>query len=924
MADFLRRLFRGKAKKDNAKAPLNAPTQKKTNNSISLTKFIELNPQLHIIVSDIRAWYLIKGYIKKIDSSEYKNVQFRATNLGKSVGINSQLINRNNITRTAIYINENAQALTLEHFLHQDISSVIQNLDINDPYFDTILSKIDTNIKLDQEQRQVVVETQKNTLVVAGAGSGKTTTMAAKVKYLVERQTVKPEEIIIISYTNKAIQELRERINGKLEIPVNIATFHAFAFDIVKKTYTTAPQISYSSYKYLSEYLEKVIFDDQEALSKLILFLGYYFNLPEDIRNFKTLNDYIDYKARQDYETLKSNLATYNKSVMDQRSNYKKTILGEYLRSHQEVQIANFLYLHNIDYIYEPIYPITIPNSHKPYTPDFLIKQGELEVYLEHFGISEDYQYSLYSRDELQKYVFHIQFKRKVHATNNTTLLETFSTYKDGRDLLSHLSELLRNHGFTLKQRPDKEVYEALIKFGKDSYIQRFIFFLKEFIELYKTDGYFDDGFDLLRKRTDNDRTLLFLDIAEGAYHHYQSQLQKYNQIDFADMINQASAILSSNNLDLKLPYKYIIIDEFQDIARQRFNFTRLLAQNTNAHIVAVGDDWQSIFAFAGSDITLFTRFIELIGEGVQHQISNTYRNSQELIDVAGRFIQKNSNQIVKSLKSPKHLIKPIEVVEYDDSVKLMKSLASKTADVIGSIIRNKPDAQILMLGRYNFDAYKLSQSGEFDIDQSGRAVCKRFPQAKLSFMTVHSAKGLGYDEVILVNLIEGMFGFPSQIESDPIMKLVVHEENSVPFAEERRLFYVAMTRTKNRLFMMVPQNKPSRFAIEIIQENNLPYSVQLNLNYQDKARYRCPKCNSPLKYSPNNPLGIKLYICTNEPELCSFMTNEPSVMQDITKCTQCDTGYMIVKKLRNDKGYVIGCTNYTNPEVKCSCIRNL
>ena len=155
-------------------------------------------------------------------------------------------------------------------------------------------------------------------------------------------------------------------------------------------------------------------------------------------------------------------------------------------------------------------------------------------------------------------------------------------------------------------------------------------------------------------------------------------------------------------------------------------------------------------------------------------------------------------------------------------------------------------------------------------------------------------------------------------------MKLVVHEENSVPFAEERRLFYVAMTRTKNRLFMMVPQNKPSRFAIEIIQENNLPYSDQLNLNYQDKARYRCPKCNSPLKYSPNNPLGIKLYICTNEPELCSFMTNEPSVMQDITICTKCVTGYMIVKKLKIDKGYVIGCTNYTNPEVKCQSIRNI
>lgn len=924
MADFLRQLFRGKAKKNNKKVPLKSTTQKSSNDTISLTKFIQQNPQLSIKVSDIRGWYTIKEYLRKIDNSDYRNPQYRATSTGKAAGINTRPVTFNNITRTAIYINNDAQTFTLEHFLHQDISPVIQNLKINDPYFDTILNKIDPNIKLDHEQRNVVIETQKNTLIVAGAGSGKTTTMAAKVKYLVERQTIKPEEIIIISYTNKAIQELRERINEKLEIPANIATFHAFAFDIVKKTYATAPQISYSSYKYLSDYLERAIFDDSEALSKLILFLGYYFNLPEDIRNFKTLNDYIDFKSKQDYETLKSNLGTYNKSVSEQRTKYKKTIQGEYLRSYQEVQIANFLYLNNIDYIYEPIYPITIPNSHKPYTPDFLIKQGELEVFLEHFGISEDYQHSLYSKDELQRYIYHIQFKRRVHSTNQTKLIETYSSYKDGRDVLIHLSELLRSNGFTLKPKPDKDVYEKLVQTGKDGYIQRFIFFLKEFIELYKTDGYFDNGFDLLRKRTDNNRTLLFLDIAEGAYHHYQNQLQKYNQIDFADMINQASAILSSDSLDLRLPYKYIIIDEFQDIARQRFNFTRLLAQNTNAHIVAVGDDWQSIFAFAGSDITLFTRFIELIGEGVQHQISHTYRNSQELIDVAGRFIQKNSNQITKALKSPKHLINPIEVIEFDDSVKMMKSLANKITEVIGTIIRNKPDAKILMLGRYNFDSYKLVQSKEFTIDQNGKTQCLRYPTANITFMTVHSAKGLGYDEVILVNLIEGMFGFPSQIESDPIMKLVVHEENSIPFSEERRLFYVAMTRTKNRLFMMVPQNKPSRFALEIILENNLPHFDKLNLNYQDNVRFRCPKCNSPLKYSPNNPLGIRLYICTNEPELCSFMTNDPNAMQDITRCEKCETGYMIVKKLKDNKGYVMGCTNYTNPDVKCQNLSNI
>lgn len=920
MDNIITRFFNRNKKRKNASSNIKTSN---TEEFLSLTKFVERHPKLNY--SDVKKWFIIKKYIVKKKRENSTDDYFFTTNIGKEVGVKtSNYKDSLNVNKVGIRLNSNAQKVILDHFENLDISPVPIDLSINHPYFDTILSKIDPNIKLDKEQREVVTSKDKNTLVVAGAGAGKTTTMAAKVKYLVERQAVKPEEIIIVSYTNKAINELRERINDKLEIPVNIATFHTFAFDIVKKLYDTAPEILYSSYKYIQDYLEKVVYDDAELLSKLILFLGYYFDLPENITNFKTLNEYIDYKSTQEFETLKSNLDQYTKQVSEQRQQAKKSLNGEFLRSIQEVQIANFLYLNSIDYEYEKVYPVRNPNTNKPYTPDFFIKQGELEVYLEHFGISEDFKHSLYSDDQLQRYINGIHLKRKIHITNNTKLIETYSQYNDSRELTDHLESLLKQNGFTLRKRDDKEVYQRIVQTGKDKYIQKFTYFLKEFVELYKTNGTIQNSFKQLREKTNNYRNLLFLDIAEGAYNYYQEQLSLYNKIDFADMINQANQLFISKNANLKLPYKHIIIDEFQDIARQRFDFTHLLAKNTNSYVTAVGDDWQSIFAFAGSDVSLFTKFIELMGEGREKKIINTYRNSQELIDIAGKFIQKNSNQIIKHLHSPKNNPTPIYVVEYDDKVKLMMSLAERTSDIIGQLYFENPDSRILILGRYNFDMNKLTQTNQFIESTDNKIVCKKYPYAKIDFLTVHSAKGLGYDEVILLNLIEGTFGFPSQIEKDPIMKLVLHEENSVPFAEERRLFYVALTRTKNRVFLMTPQNKPSRFVIELIKENNLKHSDNLKLSYQDKVRYRCPQCHSPLKLSSNNPLGIRLYICTNEPEMCSFMTNEPEIMRDIEKCPECETGYLIVKRKKDKDGFVLGCTNYKNEEVKCKGIKNI
>ena len=788
----------------------------------------------------------------------------------------------------------------------------------NKEYFDGVLSGIDSGVVLDDEQRRAIVTEDDYVLLIAGAGAGKTTTMAAKVKYLVDKRGVKPEDIVVISYTNKAIGELRERINKGLGIPAKISTFHAFAYEIIRTYSDTPPVVSYKSYYYIVNLLENAIYDNKKLMRNLVLFLGYYFDLSEDVLDFENLNQYHLFKAQQYYETIKSSLGEYLQKVIDKRRYNKKaprTITGEYLRSMQEVQIANFLYLNGLDYEYEPQYPHKIPGSGKLYTPDFIIRQDGHEVYLEHYALSDNGYNTQFTQTEIAKYKKSIQKKRLHHAINGTKLLETWSFYKDRQPLLVHLREKLIEEGFVLKERDPAEVYKKLVATGKDKYIYKLTQFMMTFISQYKVTGLGADGFKLLREKTDNPRTHLFLDIAVEVYQNYQEQLRLHNQIDFEDMINDANNYLEAFKRHcIELPYKYIIIDEFQDIARQRFDLTKRLSEITQAKVVAVGDDWQSIYAFAGSDITLFTKFLELMGSGVEMQITHTYRNSQELIDIAGGFIQKNATQIQKRLISPKSLPEPIVLEEFDDSVKPFVNLARAVERIIGKLLSEYGTTQkILLLGRYNFDGYKLTNTNHFEqISKKGDVIqCKKYPQARLTFMTAHSSKGLGFDNVVILNMFEGKFGFPSQIENDPIMRLVSREDQSIPYAEERRLFYVALTRTKNRVYIATPQKKASRFLVELIKDYDLAHSNKLNMGFVDLFPHRCPICGFPLKYEINKNYGLPLYLCTNAPEVCDFMTNHPRHKYDIFPCNMagCD-GYMIVR-IKNDKPFY-GCTNYS------------
>ena len=767
-------------------------------------------------------------------------------------------------------------------------------------YFDNMYKGIDDNILLDEEQRIAILTDEDYNLIVAGAGSGKTTTMAAKVKFLVDIKKVDPKDIILISYTNKAVSELKQRINKDFKIPVLVCTFHKFGVEILKSKTDEHLKVLTNSYNLVKDYFDKVLCNDNKKLKEFLKFFVFYFDIPLFALKFNSLNDYFNYKKRNDYLTLKSRLNEYNKQVIDERTNKRYTILGEFLKSNEEVMIANFLYLNGIDYEYEKPYPKL--DKSKTYLPDFTIYQGERIFYLEHFGINKSGYNKLFGYIDSLKYKYQINNKRKIHKLNNTTLIETYS----GPDLLDNLKEQLIKHHIILNPRNPKEIYSKLVDTSKDIYYTRFIIFCLNFIQGFKVKGYNKSDFGKLKAIYQDERTNMFLNFIENVYDYYQEQLKINHYIDFEDMINEAYKKLDN----IKLNYKYVIIDEYQDISQQRFNLAKKISEVSDSKIIAVGDDFQSIFAFAGSDISLFTEFSNLMGYASLLKITHTYRNSQQLINVAGNFVMSNQKQIKKQLISPKNLENPVMVIAYDDSSNKTKNKIMMLNKCLADIQKQFGDRQkILLIGRYNFEKYYLINSDDFSEISTDKIKAKKFPNFEIDFLSAHSSKGLGYDQVIILNGDDGTYGFPSQIKDDPIMQVINVFDNSYLFAEERRLFYVALTRTKNKVYILTPVNNPSSFILEIIKYNQVKLYNKTGVKLSKKP-HLCPKCGYPLIRKYNSFKINNLYICSNEKELCDFKTNNLKYKKNITKCPKCN-GDLIVKHSRKKNYDFIGCTNY-------------
>lgn len=850
-----------------------------------------------------------------------------------------------------------------------------QELKDNSDLFDDLDGK-----SLDSQQREAIVVDEDAVKVIAGAGSGKTFTIQGKVKYLTEKRDVDPSEILAISFSNASVDDLKERIAE----PIDIKTFHKVGKDILTQYNQYSRPDTSALKRIIKRYLTKKALKNEDISKKLIEFFSFYINVPPSDDDIKYEGDLLDWQEGVDFSTLKRRF----------KNKQRETLNNEIVRSYEELYIANFLFIYGIKYTYEKIY--SYPNKNferefnkfkeflfsfneeipdelknditkdllnltdifekyeiKDYLPDFYL--DDYNIYIEHFGLNRNCENHLIGGKSSEEYVKEMEWKRKVHKKYGTTLIETFSYYQSENRLLTRLAEKLQAQGVEFNEIDYREVYRILLENKTIKEWEDFIVLLKTFIELFKGNNYdetkFKEFYDYvggLKDSFSKDRTIAFLKIVEEIYNDYEAYLLKIKKIDFNDMINKASDCIVKNGLDL--PYKYIIVDEYQDTSFTRYNLLRNICDSIGAKIMVVGDDWQSIYSFSGCDVNIFTKFDNFFDVCETRYIEKTYRNSQQLIDASSNFVMKNPDQTRKELKSSKSLKYPIKLVNFDNDFDEILKFELIIKNIINqSTFKNK---KILILGRNNKDIFNLLKNFNVENEYGKRKfeilgdedklrrnkfvkiVYRESPDVNIEYRTVHQSKGLECDNVILINLKNWKAGFPNKMVDDPVLNFVKRNGDSFSYAEERRLFYVALTRTKNNVYLLAPYFKSSVFVQELktdanvellnLEHNRLETLKNIEKNgerYVIPTKLKCPVCKTGvvlLESFWNKGKLNRVLKCSHNMEppfnRCNweggYYGSELEDLDDIEYCPSCDG--ILIKRYRHSDGHpFLGCTNF-------------
>lgn len=772
-------------------------------------------------------------------------------------------------------------------------------------YFDQIEGK-----SLDDQQRTAVITDEYSNLIIAGAGAGKTLTILAKVLYLIEQKGIVPENILLLSFTKKTVDELNERLL-KIKSGAVATTFHKLGYDIIKQNKPHIPALTNENTlsSVIQAYLQHDILQDAKVLQSYIQYIACYMNIPESYDYYHSLGEKLDVEKGIDLQTLKSKCESLNivsKAIHD-------TIKGERVKSVEELIIANFLYLNGIAYEYEKPYPF---DKHIMYRPDFYL--SDYDIYLEHFGIDEQNQAKWLTPFNEEKYLAAIQLKRETHKRNHTKLLETYSYYNRDNILLDKLKDMLEAQQVVFKPSNVQNIYTKVTANNKNfgTEINQLI---ESFINLAKSKRLGSGSLNTLFSTTSvfnnafmKERQVMFLQFVLPIIEKYDHILQERNEIDFNDMINKAADVV--HHTKSAYNYQYIIIDEYQDISYSRFNLIKAIRDLSGAKMICVGDDWQSIYRFAGSDISLFRNFEKYFGKYEQLLIEQTYRNAQSLIDISAKYIQKNPQQIAKWPKSKKdQLNNPLRFVHYKQ-----ESVVDTFINEIQRIVAKYGTSSILVLGRHSFDIHdliKLTHDNSIKyIEKTGRLELKGFESLDIKYLTVHKSKGTEADNVIVLNLKNHLLGFPNKITDDPILSLLLSDSESYRFAEERRLLYVALTRTKNEVVLFLPPDI-SIFAEEIL----LDMSAALPLTDDNVINNTyCPYCKTGKLVVRQNALNNQQFLgCSHYPN-CKQTFSNMAILKENLLCTDCKSGFMINKSEKY--GAFLGCTNYP----KCGKTINL
>ncbi len=656
---------------------------------------------------------------------------------------------------------------------------------------------------LTPEQKVSVVAFEDRNLLVAAAGSGKSSTLVGKVGYALYKKMYQPNQIIALAFNREAAQELNIRINKQLKpllngVNVKARTFHALGAYIVKKvSRASGKRRSVANPKKFEFRIEQAIttcLEIPQFRRSWINFLTLVKDTIPDVETFKTKDDYDQYVEYMREERRKGEPARFT------------AFSSDLVRSFEELSICNWLYAQGITFLYEKPFPYT-PESWENFNPDFYYP--DIDVYHEHFGLNHDGKAPQFRGNYAE------QAENKRVLFNETIPGQWFETrsanFRDGT-IFDLLESRLRAHGQTFNPRSLVELEQRISDLKHEAPIGN----IARIVELIKSSGVDKEEYKSLIRLVDSPiRAELFIDVIWPIFEEYNRKLQLDGKIDFSDMINLATTYIENGSFTSDV--KFVLVDEYQDLSPGRARLIKaLLAQHSDSVLFGVGDDWQAINGFAGSDLDLFMNFEKHFGATYEGYLTNTFRSAQGISDVAAWFVQENENgQKPKKVHSKtdtntQNVVEMIGIRSDEDTIAAIEEQLNQLLDDDNE---QKKLRTVYLLSRYGIDnTYGVSKG---NIDYLNRKYKNKF---SFEFLTVHKSKGLEADFVFVVGVNGGRsFTFPSTMSTDPLVTALLAKTDTFPHADERRLFYVALTRAKTKVIVLFKSSRPSPFVLSLM-----------------------------------------------------------------------------------------------------------